>query len=113
MKIYENACNCRFCLGTVPFFIKKGVPRVMVAGTAPDCLWDNGTLKATIPGENPIRYAYSGGRRPVCVILEDGEDVQFTKNINPLPGEIARFEASVHGCFKIRKWKYMVVVKTN
>lgn len=90
MRVFENACDCRLCRGELP--------------PAPN------------PGE---RIIFTGGRCPKAIYLNQDEYYVFyyakavERGIPKMPHEIARFDASVHDCHKVRKHQMIVVFTKN
>ena len=66
------------------------------------------------PGEPPPKVVTTGGRNPSAIILESGESAVWLsarRAGSPVSGEIDRFPASSHGCWKINTRQELVVVQ--
>ena len=66
------------------------------------------------PGITPPRVVTTGGRNPTAIVLEDGEKAVWlsaNRTGTPVEGEIDRFSASRHGCWKINTRQEIVVVQ--
>jgi hypothetical protein len=62
------------------------------------------------------RIVHTGGRNAVWIYLEDGEEaiwLSAREKGQEFEGEVARFPASVHGCWKVKKHQELVVVKNR
>ena len=82
MTVYENACDCSLCQGKRPDL--SGVDRERII----DC----------------------GGRHPIVIVLDEGEEVRWEMSsgyLNQDPPKdkklVGIFPASVHGCWKLVK----------
>lgn len=88
MTLHENACDCRFCRGTLPPPAAPGVIRVS-----------------------------TGGRHPTVVDLDPGEAWAWLSarqtNDPLLPGEVLRLPASSHGCWKCRCNQRLVILRNS
>ena len=66
------------------------------------------------PGITPPQVVTTGGRNPSAIILESGESAVWLsarRAGSPVSGEIDRFPASSHGCWKINTRQELVVVQ--
>lgn len=108
MKVYKNACDCSYCKGGMPEFIIQDMPRTLVAGIAP-MPYDKWNKK----GKDAVRYAYSGGRHPYCIVLGEDEDafVIHKKKYIQKENEIVNFPASVHSCWKLKHNHILVIIR--
>ena len=60
------------------------------------------------------RVVTTGGRNPTAIVLEDGEKAVWLSSNRTgslVEGELARFPASDHGCWKINTRQELVVVQ--
>lgn len=110
MKVVRSFCDCQFCILGVNEVPAECCHRYRPGGWCPECkCWTRPVLP-----EGCVSYVETGGRRPVLIFLEPGEDYVWLsrKEVGtPVEGEIARFPASIHGCDKIVKRQEIVIVK--
>jgi hypothetical protein len=121
MRVLGQLCGCKFCGSGDPqgFWYPCGCPIGREA--------DDHNLH-TVEGvlvEGQVysldRVVNTGGRHAVWIYLEDGEVVEWLsakragEEITEWYGhpveEIARFPASAHGCWKVRRRQELVVLR--
>ena len=113
MKVLGVLCNCRFCTPT-----KKAVwhPCGCVIGKEGSEHFRHRVEGIIVDGQfYPWeRIGHTGGRNAVWIYLDEDEEARWLsagKRGTEFENEIARFPASVHGCWKIKKHQELVIVK--
>jgi len=62
------------------------------------------------------RMVHTGGRNAVWIYLEEGEEaiwLSANKKGMRFENEVARFPASVHSCWKVKKHQELVIVRKD
>jgi len=120
MKVLGELCQCQLCsCKNGGFWYPCGCP---IEETNPiHHLHDVQGIQVNGQVYPVNRVVHTGGRRALWIYLEDGEFAEMLnkkqvelpiKEWNGQPVEvIARFPASVHGCYKIAMHQELVVMK--
>jgi len=115
MKVLGILCNCKFCLPTV----RRAVwyPCECIIGLEdPKHYSEHKVEGILIDGQfYPYeRIVHTGGRNAIWIYVDEDEEaiwLSARKRGTEFENEIARFPASVHGCWKIKKHQELVIVK--
>jgi hypothetical protein len=114
MKVLGILCNCKFCSPTV----KQAVwyPCGCVIGQEVPEHYKHKVDGILVDGQiYPLeRIVQTGGRNAVWIYLDEDEEAIWLsagKRGTKFENEIARFDASVHGCWKVKLHQELVIVK--
>lgn len=107
-------CCCRFCRSEIEARFSCGNP-IILGYCSCGRYWRDHAFIVLPDAEYPLsRVVVTGGRRARWIVLEGEEravHLSARKVGIEMKGVVARFAASVHGCWKIRKNQEIVVVK--
>jgi hypothetical protein len=113
MKVLGVLCNCRFCSPT-----KKAVwyPCGCVIGQEVSEHFKHEVKGIIVDNQvYPLeRIVQTGGRNSIWIFLDEDERaiwLSAKEKGKNFENEIARFPASVHGCWKIQARQELVVIK--
>ena len=114
MKVLGTLCNCRFCMPTV-----KGAvwhPCGCIIGREAPEHFAHKVEGIVVEGQvYPLeRIVHTGGRNALWLFLDKDEEaiwLSANKRGTEFENEVARFPASVHGCWKIQARQELVIVK--
>jgi hypothetical protein len=116
MKVLGRLCSCKFCSpDRVAYWYPCGC---QVGREVDEHLSGHRVEGIVVDGEfYPWdRVVHTGGRNAVWIYLDGDEEaiwLSARKRDMRFENEVARFPASVHGCWKIVKHQELVIVKKN
>jgi hypothetical protein len=116
MKVLGVLCSCKFCSpNKVAYWYPCGC---RIGQEIPEHLSGHKVEGIVIEGEfySWDKVVHTGGRNAIWIYLEDGEEAVWlsaNKRGKRFENEVARFPASVHGCWKVVKNQELVIIKVR